>query len=216
MKKILTCLFIINLVIAFGQQDSIKIPEEKSKIQLGVDLFSPVYGLLTDKQGLEFMGILPIYNKWSIATEVGMGKSKFNQLGWKSEQNGVYGKIGVNRFINQDIKNHNIGYYLGVRVAYANYQQTVGQFLIQGSGIENETGSLPKHSGNLVWLEPLAGGSIRIWDTPFYINASARLKIGLYHKNELETSPLAVPGFGDYSSGLNIGVNWSLVYVLPF
>lgn len=109
-----------------------------------------------------------------------------------------------------------MGYYFGGRIGFSPFQQTINKYVIQGVDMPNVEGSLPQHNASAAWLEPLAGGRVQVFKTPFYVDANVRLKIKLFDTNEEDLTPLIIPGFGTNNNGLNFGVNWSLGYVFSF
>lgn len=215
MKLLLICSLIISPLWLCAQQDSIQ-KIQKPGIAIGVDLFNAALSVFTDKQGGEGMVTVPINQKWQAVAEIGYEKNTFENSAWDVDVNGVYARLGANWFLSQDVKNQNMGYYLGGRLAFSPYQETVNKYLIQGTGIENIEGSFPQHNASTFWMEPVAGGRVQLFESNFYVDASVRLKIRLFDNNDYNLTPLVIPGFGKNQNGLNFGVNWSVVYVLPF
>lgn len=221
MKLPVKLLLIFNLItspiLLWAQSDSIQ-AQKKPNAMIAVDVFSPVYGLFTDRQGFEALATYPITHKIHLAAEAGYEKNVYDHNHWQAHIAGPYMRLGGQYFISQDIKNPNMGYYVGARVAYASFKKTIDSYIIldKGGNNENNYSSLPEHDASSVWFEPLAGGRVQIRETPFYIDASVRLKISLYDNNDYGVDPLIIPGFGKVQSGLGIGVNWSIGYTLPF
>lgn len=215
-KVLLIFSLIISPLFVWGQNDSIQV-KKKTNSFIGVDLFAPVYSLFTDKKGGEILFSYPLKDKIHLVAEVGYEQNKFDENGWNADVSGPYGRIGAQYFLSQDEKNPNMGYYVGGRFGYSNYQQTINSFLIQdGDRINNANGTLPKYNANVAWFEPLAGGRVQIKESRFYIDASIRLKLRLYQSNPYDITTLAVPGFGKDTSGVGFGVNWTIGYLLPF
>ena len=215
MKKLLICCFIISPFWLWAQQDTVSVAQNRG-IMIAVDVFNPVLSAFTDKKGGEALVAVPFKEKWNIVGEVGYETNAFSNAMWDVDAGGVYARLGANWFVSQDIENPNMGYYFGGRVGFSPFQQTVDRYVIQGTDVENVSGSLEKHSATAVWLEPLAGGRVQLFKTPFYVDASVRLRILLWNNNEYGLDPLIIPGFGTNNNGLNFGVNWSLGYILPF
>lgn len=214
MKLLLICSFIISPLWLWAQQDSLQ-KVEKPGILVGVDIFNPVLSVFSEKKGAEAMVSVPIKKKWHAVAEVGFEKNQFENSVWDVDVKGVYARLGANWFISNDIKNPNMGYYLGGRFAFSPYQETVNKYLIQGTDVDNLQGSIPQHNASTFWMEPIAGGRVQIAKTNFYVDASVKLKIKLFDSNAYDLTPLVIPGFGTNENGLNFGVNWSLAYVIP-
>lgn len=210
MKQLLIWLFIISPFLG-SAQDSIQ-KKEKPDIFIGVDLFNPALSIFSKKKGAEAIISVPLNNKWQIVAEAGYEQNTFDNTVWNVDVNGAYARIGTNWFISQDIKNPNVGYYFGGRLAYSPYKQTVNRYLIQGNGLPSLQGSLPENNASAFWLEPVVGGHVQIMESNFYIDTSVKLKIILSNSNDYNLDAIVIPGFGADNSGLNIGVNWSIGY----
>ena len=216
MNKLLIYFFIFSPVFLWSQQDSVQTKQDKRGILIGVDVFNPVISIFSDKKGAEAMVAVPFKDKWNMVAEVGYETNSFENSVWDVDAQGVFGRLGANWFVSQDVSNPNMGYYFGGRFGCSPFQQTVHRFVVQGTDVENINGSLEKHSATALWFEPLAGGRVSLFKTNFYVDASIRLRILLWNNNDYGLDPLIIPGFGTNNNGLNFGVNWSLGYVLPF
>ncbi|MGI9526169.1 MAG: DUF6048 family protein [Weeksellaceae bacterium] len=214
-KLLLIFGLIINPIVLCAQSDSLKI-NKKANPYIGIDAFNPVYGLFTDKKGIEGLITYPITHKIHIALEGGYEENIYDYNNWLASASGPYVRLGGQYFVSQDDKNPNMGYYVGARLGYSKYKQTVDSFIILGNNGDNETSSLPEHDASAFWVEPLAGGRVQVLQSPFYIDASVRLKIRASASNDYGIDPLIIPGFGTDQSSLAIGVNWSIGYALPF
>lgn len=215
MKKLLIYCFIISPLLLFAQQDSVKTVKAGQGIFIGVDVFNPLLSIFSEKKGAEAMVAVPFRSKWNIVAEAGYEQNKFENSIWDVDAAGVYARAGANWFVSQDPSNPNMGYYFGGRFGFSPFQQMVDQYTIQGYDSENVYGSFEKHSASALWLEPLAGGRVPIFNSGFYVDASVRLKVLLWNNNEHDIDPLIIPGFGINNNGLNFGVNWSLGYLFP-
>lgn len=214
MKKLLIYCFIISPFWLLAQVDSIQSKPKKQGILIGVDLFNPALGLFSDKKGYEASIAIPIKQKWNIVGELGYEQNHFDNNIWDVDAKGVYAKMGVNWFVSQDAENPNMGYYFGGRIGFSPFQQTVNKYVIQGTDIPRIEGSLPQHNASALWLEPLVGGRVQVFNSPFYVDANVKIKVKLYDTNEQDLTPLIIPGFGTNNNGLNFGVNWSIGYIL--
>ena len=216
MKKLLIYCFIISPFWLLAQVDSTEVRSSQQGLMIGVDLFNPIVSAFSDKKGFEAMIAVPIKKRWNVVAEVGYEQNHFDNNNWDVNAKGVYARAGVNWFVSQDNTNPNMGYYFGGRIGFSPFQQTINKYVIQGVDMPNVEGSLPQHNASAAWLEPLAGGRVQVFNTPFYVDANVRLKIKLFDTNEEDLTPLIIPGFGTNNNGLNFGVNWSLGYVFSF
>lgn len=214
MKKILIYCFIISPLFGLAQMEIDKKPTQTKGIFMGVDLLNPALSFFTDKKGFEAVVAVPFKQKWNIVAEIGYEQNHFENNVWNVDAEGLYTRIGANWFLSHDNQNPNMGYYLGGRIGYSPFQQNIHQYVIQGIDIPPITGSLPQHNAHAVWIEPLAGGRVQLFNTAFYIDANVRLKVKVFDSNEENMTPLIIPGFGTNNNGLNFGVNWSIGYIL--
>lgn len=192
-----------------------KQPSNKG-VFIGIDLFNPALSLFSEKQGFEAVVAVPFKKRWNLVAELGYEKNHFENHVWNVDAEGVYARLGVNWFVSQDTKNPNMGYYFGGRFAFSPFQQSIHEFMIQGVDVPPIIGSMETHNASAVWMEPLAGGRVQLFNSAFYVDANVRLKIKLYDANDEDLTPLIIPGFGTNNNGLNFGVNWSLGYILSF
>lgn len=218
MKKILIYCFIISPFFVFAQTDSIQIETKKDNapkqgIFVGVDLFNPAISLFSDKKGGEAVIAFPFKKRLNLVAEVGFEKNIFINSIWDVEASGMYARAGANWFVSQDRLDPNMGYYLGGRIGYAPFKQTINLYTIQGTDVENIQGSVEEHNANTLWVEPTAGGRVGLFNSNFYVDASVKLKVKLWDSNDYDITPLIIPGFGTNENGLNFGVNWSVGYV---
>lgn len=181
---------------------------------IGVDLFNPAVSFFTDKQGAVVMASYKIRKKWNAVAEVGFEKNIYDDLDWNIDVNGMYFKLGFNWFISQDYEDASNGFYTGMRVAYAMYDQTVNQYPIRLSTNQiDEYGSLPKANVSAYWVEIVGGGRVRLLAN-FYADVSIRPEIYLGSKKQEGLDPLVIPGYGKDIGPINFSVFWGLTYKL--
>ncbi len=128
--------------------------------------------------------------------------------------NGTFGIVGMDfnfydrkKRINDDIL------YFGLRYAYSIYTNDIGlneNYPSTFTDIGNETLSAQ-------WAEFVLGGKGELWFLKnFFLGLSFRAKV-LTTKKEAELIvPSKIPGFGNYSNRMNVGLNWSISYRIPF
>ncbi|NJO89184.1 MAG: hypothetical protein HC831_09660 [Chloroflexia bacterium] len=128
--------------------------------------------------------------------------------------NGAFGIVGIDfnfydrkRRINDDIL------YLGLRYAYSTFAHDF-------SRNETYTGSFSeegKDNYSAQWGEFVLGGKGELWFLKnVFLGLSLRVKV-LTTKTEAELiEPSRIPGFGNYSKGVVVGLNWTISYRIPF
>ncbi len=127
---------------------------------------------------------------------------------------GAFGLVGIDfnfydrkKRINDDIL------YFGLRYAYSNFTHdynlnenyTAGTFTKEG-----------KETYSAQWAEFVLGGKGELWFLKnVFLGLSLRVKV-LTTKDEAElVAPSRIPGFGKYSNGAAIALNWTLSYHIP-
>lgn len=193
--------------------DSLKtLQKPVGKLFVGVDVFTPIMSIFSDKQGGQGLISYHIAKKWNVVGEFGYEKNHYDELDWDIDVKGMYLKLGFNWFISQDYKDASNGFYTGVRFAYASYQQTVNQYPIRlASNQIDEYGSLPKANVSAYWIEILGGARIQLVGN-LYADLSIRPEIYVGSKKQQDIDPLVIPGYGKDIGSINFSVFWGLTY----
>ncbi|QES94264.1 hypothetical protein F0358_16835 [Empedobacter brevis] len=187
--------------------------KKKHDIFIGVDLFNPIVAAFKDKKGASVYASYQINTKWHAVVEAGFEKNKFDEIHWNVDVDGIFAKAGANWFITQDVENQSNGIYIGGRVAYSKYSQTVNSYPIrdlQSNEIINK-GSLPKANVSSYWIEAVIGGRVEIFKN-FYGELALHPAAYIGGKKDQGIEPLIVPGYGKYSGPFNMPVFWGIAY----
>lgn len=222
-QLLLSFLLTSAINFAFGQEnktDSTKvsvtdsIPQKKyHDIFIGVDVFNPIVSAFNDKKGVSAYASYQINNKWHAVVEAGFEKNNFNEINWDVDVDGVFAKLGANWFITQDIENQSNGIYIGGRIAYSKYSQTINSYPIRDlqSNEITGTGSLPKTNVSSYWIEAVVGGRVEIFKN-FYGELALHPAAYIGGKKDQGIDPLVIPGYGKYSGPFNMPVFWGIAY----
>ncbi len=222
-RLLLSFLLILATNFSFAQDtktDSTKvsatdtIPKKKyHDIFIGVDLFNPIVSAFNDKKGASAYVSYQLNNKWHLVAEAGYEKNKFTEIHWDVDVDGIFGKLGANWFITQDIDNQSNGIYIGGRLAYSKYSQTINQYPIRDlqSNQITGSGSLPKADVSSFWVEAVVGGRVQIFKN-FYGELSLHPAAYLGGKKDANIDPLIIPGYGKNSGPFNMPVFWGISY----
>ncbi|MGU9937205.1 DUF6048 family protein [Empedobacter brevis] len=187
--------------------------KKKHDLFIGVDLFNPIVAAFKDKKGASVYASYQINTKWHAVVEAGFEKNKFDEIHWNVDVDGIFAKAGANWFITQDVENQSNGIYIGGRVAYSKYSQTVNSYPIrdlQSNEIINK-GSLPKANVSSYWIEAVIGGRVEIFKN-FYGELALHPAAYIGGKKDQGIEPLIVPGYGKYSGPFNMPVFWGIAY----
>lgn len=194
-----------------------KSDKSKSDFFIGIDIFNPIYGLLTDKKGYEARLSYQKKFNWAYVIEIGTEQNVYQQNSWDIGIKGPYVRLGVDKFlIVDDYTTKKNGFYVGLRAAFSRYNRNPRQVPIRASdGSLLELATLPEEDVNAFWMEIPLGARVDVYKNKLFIDFSVRPKILLGGSTgESGIENITIPGFGLEQSGLNFGANWSLVYNL--
>lgn len=212
------CIFIciISIQWMFAQtMDTVQMRTVNPSLFVGLDLVSPVFSAFSNQKGGEIMLSKQVWNQWHAAAEIGYHINSYDKGAWDVDVSGIFARVGFNYVISQDIENPNNIFYLGARIGYSPFSMTVNRYIIQGYDAVSAEGSLASHATHAVWLEPLGGARVKLFNSNFYADASARLRINAVHANPYRINSIVIPGFGQSQSGLGFGFNWGIGYQIP-
>lgn len=183
---------------------------------VGVDLFgigSKLFG--SDFLSSELQVAVSLKNQFFPVVEVGFGTTDTNneekRIRYKSSA--PYFRIGMNyNFMSKSKSGSYL--YAGVRYGFTSFSYDVDGVLVDPIWGGEYPFSHNDQQSNFSWLEFLLGVNVRIYKN-FNMGWSVRYKARLNVKNNPDTDPWYIPGFGANKSS-NIGVTYSLIYKLPF
>jgi hypothetical protein len=103
--------------------------------------------------------------------------------------------------------------YFGLRYAYSTFTHDFSLNENYTAGTFTEEG---KDTYSAQWAEFVLGGKGELWFLKnVFVGLSFRVKM-LTTKKEAElVAPSKIPGFGDYSKGAVVGLNWTISYRIP-
>jgi hypothetical protein len=225
MKHILLCsisFFLLTFFLSAQEKevktDSIKAkkpPKKYHSIFVGADLILPSYQFLNDRKGARGFIQYQYKERTSLILEGGYEKNTYNKINWLVNVGGVFFQAGINYFFLIDKQENNFnGFYVGGRVANANYAQEIKQYPIYGTNTAQLVGmgSLEKASVNSTWMELVFGSRVDFIKQKLYADMSVRPKIHLFSTKQENIKPLVIPGFGANTNDLNFDVSIALVY----
>ena len=206
----------------FGQENEVKIDSIAAKYKkryssffIGADLFLPSLQFFNDRKGERIFLHYQNKEKTAWVIEGGYEKNEYNKINWLVDVNGVFLLAGINYFFLIDREQNNFnGFYVGGRLANANYQQKINQYPIYGINTSNlvGVGSLEKKNINSTWIEFVFGSRVDLIKRKLYGDISFRAKYHLSSTEQENIKPLVIPGFGVNRNNLNFDVWLSLGY----
>ncbi len=218
-----TYLLFISLFIGFfsyGQTkavtDSIVI-KNKKQIFIGVDLLNPVVGFFSDRKNYSGYVSYQIKNRWVAVAELGYDKNTYDEIDWNVDAKGFYGEIGINYILTNYYEKTGEGFYVGGRLGFSPYKQTINQYPVKGMDPEGQVQtigeeSLPEGSVSSGWLEAVLGAKVQIGKIPLYIDFMIRPKILIYSEKQDDIDNLVIPGYGKDKGAVNISLYWGISY----
>ena len=194
--------------------DTVK-TNKTNNIFVGIDASTPIQSIYSDKSGLQGFVSYQFKQKWVAIAELGFEKNKFNENSWKVDVDGIYGKIGLNWFINQDPTNILNGFYVGGRFAYSSFNQTLNEFPIRDiySNTIVDYGNLPKSKVSSYWVEVVVGGRVELYKN-LYADFSIHPAIYLGGKKQNNIDHLVIPGYGRNNGPFNLPLFFGISYKL--
>ncbi len=194
-------------------------------LRLGIDLSRPTITFFEPEYtGFEIVGDYRITQSLYLATELGNEKRDRQEDLFNFTTSGSYIKVGVdfNTYGNWNDEQNLI--YIGGRVAYSTFSQTLNNFQIYDSNrywnpddfAEGSSEAREFTGLSAVWLEFVLGIKAELVAN-IYLGGSVRL--GAYIKNDEpgNFSNLFIPGFNKVTDAarFGIGYNFSLSYFIP-
>lgn len=213
--------FLFLSQLSFAQtQDSITY-KERYGLTLGVDLSKLGRSFLDDNyEGLEIFGDYRLTEDLYIAAEIGNEKHTYNEKNLVSTADGSYIKAGVNYNVYQNwIGMQNI-IYVGGRVGFSSFNQTLKEYTISASQnyFDPDIRVDEKKFDNLTasWVELKAGLRVEVLRN-LYLGAHVQLKVEISSTELNNFDNLYIPGFHRTYESSSIGAGWgySISYLIP-
>ncbi len=217
-----TYILLISFFIGFfsyGQttvKDSTSV-ETKKKIFIGIDLLNPIAGFFSDKKNYSGYVSYQIKNRWTAVAELGYEKNIYDNIDWNVDAKGFYGEIGINYMLTNYYEKSGEGFYVGARLGFSPYKQTINQYPVKGMNTEGQTqvvgyGSLPLANVSSGWFEAVLGAKVQLGKSPFYLDFMAKPKFLIYSKKQDDIDNLVIPGYGKDKGAANISLFWGVSY----
>lgn len=214
-RRIFSFFFSFILVLTFAQkkQDSLQIKwKYEPNFLVGFDVLNAGLGVFSDRKLFQGFVSSKVINKWYAIVDAGFEKNIYDKNGYDASVSGPFLKLGALYMLANDLENEMNGFFVGGKLAGSYYQQEYKAVPIRGFGGSDFSQAFPKSSQSSYWMELNVGGRVQLFESPFYIEATAQPKYLVYSKTQEEIKPMIVPGFGKSSSKFNIGFSWNIAY----
>ena len=214
-KRIFTFFFSFLLVIAFAQkkQDSLKVKwKYEPNFLVGFDVLNAGIGAFSDRKLFQGFVSSKVKGNWYAIADVGFEKNIYQKNGYDASVSGPFLKLGTLYMLAHDQENPMNGFFVGGKVAGSYYNQEYKAVPIRGYGGSDFSQAFPQSTQSSYWMEINIGGRVQLFDSPFYIEATAQPKYLVFSTTQDEIKPMIVPGFGKSSAKFNIGFSWNIAY----
>jgi hypothetical protein len=214
-KRIFTFFFSSILVITFAQkkQDSLQLKwKYEPNFLVGFDVLNAGISAFSDRKLFQGFVSSNVKGNWHAIADVGFESNIYQKNGYDATVSGPFLKLGTLYMLANDAENVMNGFFVGGKVAGSFYQQEYKAVPIRGFGGGDALQSFPQSSQSSLWMELNIGGRVQLFETPFYIEATAQPKYLVFSTTQDEIKPMIVPGFGKSSAKFNIGFSWNIAY----
>lgn len=203
------------LMMSFAQkkQDSLKVKwKYETNFLVGFDVLNAGIGVVSDRKLFQGFVSSKVKDNWYGIADVGFEKNIYQKNGYDASASGPFLKLGTLYMLAHDLENPMNGFFIGGKVAGSFYNQEYKAVPIRGFGGSDVSQAFPKSTQSSYWMEINIGGRVQLFESPFYIEATAQPKYLVLTSKQDEIKPMIVPGFGKSSAKFNIGFSWNIAY----
>lgn len=196
-----------------GAQDSIKQKwYYQPNFMVGVDVLNAGIGIFSERKLFQGFVSSKITEDIHAVADAGYEKNIYDKSGYDALASGVFVKLGAFYMLVKDPENEYNGFYAGPKIAASFYTQTYSAVPVRGSAGADGSVAYPSASAVSAWVEGVAGGRVRLFNSNFYIDVNLQPRFLIYNKKQEDIYPMIVPGFGRSSGKFNMGFAWNIGY----
>ena len=203
------------LMMSFAQkkQDSLKVKwKYEPNFLVGFDVLNAGIGVVSDRKLFQGFVSSKVKDNWYGIADVGFEKNIYQKNGYDASASGPFLKLGTLYMLASDLENPMNGFFIGGKVAGSFYNQEYKAVPIRGFGGSDISQAFPESTQSSYWMEINIGGRVQLFESPFYIEATAQPKYLVFTTKQEDIKPMIVPGFGKSSAKFNIGFSWNIAY----
>lgn len=209
-------IFCFSLLVSFAFAQNEDLPEKKWKYEpnfmVGVDLLNGSIGIFSERQLFQGFVSSRIKKNLHAVAEAGFDKNFYQKNGYDAKVNGPFFKLGLFYMLAKDRENEFNGFYGGMKLGGAFYNQEYFSIPVRGYGGSVFSESYPASSQSSYWLEATLGGRVQLFDTHFFIDVNLQPRYMMFTTKQDGIYPMIVPGFGKSSGKFNMGFAWNIAY----
>ena len=203
------------MAITFAQkkQDSLEVKwKYEPNFLVGFDVLNAGISAFSDRKLFQGFVSSKVKDNWYAIADAGFENNIYQKNGYDASVSGPFLKLGTLYMLANDAENTMNGFFVGGKIAGSYYQQEYKAVPIRGFGGSDVSQAFPESSQSSYWMELNIGGRVQLFESPFYIEATAQPKYLVFSSTQDEIKPMIVPGFGKSSAKFNIGFSWNIAY----
>jgi hypothetical protein len=221
LKYICSSLIIILITFSsYGQDEELYAPvKEKVPIKLKGIKFGLNVGRFSDyifkpeRVSYETSFDFNLSNKYFGVFEAGYSKIDLKEDNYHYLSDGYYLKAGLDYNM---LKKYPSDYFgVGIRLGWADYNQSAKNIIIESNHWPLYNSSISSKAYNTYWLEASIGIKGEIFKN-VYLGWSGLVRIRIAGDKDPNFQVYDIPGYGNGSKGVNLGVNYYIYYQIPF
>ena len=194
-------------------QDTIDFP---LKLRAGIDISGPII-YFTDKSNLSIEGFFSLdrNEKMSYILEGGYLKYKYSQYNYNYLSSGIFLKAGTDfNLLKPEMSSGKYWAGIGLRYGLSIFNSETPSLETQNYWGSSTT-SVPKRSSVGHFLEVAPGVRTELFKN-LSIGWSLRLRLLISGGGGKDLRPIYFPGFGNSGKRVNAGVNYYIIWSIPF
>jgi len=194
-------------------QEEIKEPLQLKGISFGVNVgrFSD-YIFKSDRVSYESAVNINLSNKYFAVFEAGYATTKLDKDNYSYLSEGYFVKAGMDYNLLKKYPSDFLG--VGFRFGNAQFSHSAGNIVIESEQWGASQTLVENSAHSFYWFEASIGIKGEIFNN-VYLGWSGLVKIGMTGVDDNFT-PYNIPGFGKYSGTVKLGVNYYIIYQIPF
>jgi len=214
--------FLFPALVLLFLQNNIKAQDNDSiyrGLRIGTDISGMVrYALGNNAMQFAFSMDMPLNKNWYPILEGGYYQQDTHNTKLTYHLSGTYFQAGLDHNligIKDSTKIERDMAYLGYRLCFSNYKHESPFYEITDSLWSPFTGSFENQRNNAFWIQITGGLKTELFQN-FFLGWNVRMNIRLYTKTSSGIQAVYIPGFGIPDKNVNIGIGFSLYYLIPF
>lgn len=213
-------IFLSIVSFSFGQDEERYAPvKEKEplelkgiKIGLNIGRFSD-YLFKPERVSYETSFDFNLSHKYYGVFEAGYSEIDMKKDNYHYISDGYFLKIGMDYNMLKKYPSDYLG--IGIRLGWTDFSHSASDLIIESSHWPTYSSSASTEYHNTYWLEASFGIKGEVLKN-IYLGWSALIKVRVSGVKDSNFQPYDIPGYGNGSKAMNLGVNYYILYQIPF